>query len=218
MEKPALIMFASTNRGKFAEVAAACRSRGIRALMPDDLAKEAAAGAVMSRISAPPQVEESACTYFENAKLKADAFFSWGGLPSLADDTGLEVQALGGRPGIHSARFAGEQGNMALNIKKLLETLERLEQQERVSRRARFVCTLVLAAGRAGWLSAEGSIEGEIAVEPSGAGGFGYDSVFIVDGFGATLSALKEKGVYVKTHRLAALENLFSQFDRLNPG
>ena len=156
-----------------------------------------------------PEVLESAADYAGNARLKAEAFAAWSGLAAVADDTGLEVQALGGAPGILSARFAGEQGNMKANIAKLLK-----EMEGQNNRQAFFRCVLCLVQPSVVPLTVEGILTGEIAREPRGAGGFGYDNVFVVAGCGRTLAELKEAKVEIKTHRILALEKLFAQLSQ----
>ena len=157
-----------------------------------------------------PDVAEHADSYHGNARLKADSFFRWCGLPSLADDTGLEVDALGGRPGVHSARYAGPHGRSEDNIRKLLREISQSPSLGKKGRRARFVCHLVLKFGDGQYVENHAELMGEIGFAPHGHGGFGYDSVFIVDGYGKTLAELKEKDLPVKTHRILALEKLLS--------
>jgi XTP/dITP diphosphohydrolase len=121
--------------------------------------------------------EETGATFVENALLKARHAAAGSGLPAIADDSGLVVDALGGAPGIHSARYAGDAGDAA-NIRKLLEALEGVPAARRG---ARFVCVAVLLRHPADPLPLifEGRWEGTIALVPRGAQGFGYDPVFI---------------------------------------
>ena len=124
-----------------------------------------------------PEVEETADTLEGNARLKARAVVAATGEAAVADDTGLEVTALGGRPGVWAARYAGEGATYADNVEKLLRELQGVDD-----RRARFrtVALACLADGRE--VVAEGSVDGRIAPAPRGTGGFGYDPVFVPDG------------------------------------
>ena len=143
----------------------------------------------------------------ENALLKARRICEETGLPVLAEDSGLEVEALNGRPGVHSARFAGERATDGENIAKLLALLEGVGD-----RRARFRAVAVLRFPDGKELVAEGELRGEIALEPRGKSGFGYDPVFIPEGFTETLAEL---GLTIKneiSHRRRALEKLLMMF------
>lgn len=205
------ILFASNNSGKFREVLHVCKSFGIRALSPADVLKEEVRNEVgMALQGDVPNVAEDASSYHGNARLKADAFYDWGGIPSLADDTGLEVDALAGRPGIHSARYAGAKHKPEDNIRKLLKELSESPMVAKKGRRARFVCHLVLKLGEDKYAENHGELVGEIGFAPKGHGGFGYDSIFVVDGYNQTLAELKDKQINVKTHRILALEKLLA--------
>ncbi len=198
------MLFASTNKGKINEAKGVCGRMGVELVSPYELESS---GPI-------PNVVEDADSYAGNCKLKADAFFVWSGLPSLADDTGLEVAALNGRPGVLSARFAGENADGPSNSRKLLHELDMLQRDGNgaVDRTARFVCTLILAFGNGKYIEANGILEGSIARQPKGEGGFGYDSVFLVKGYdNKTLAELKEENAGVKTHRILALEQIARQ-------
>ena len=150
--------------------------------------------------------EETGSSFEENARLKAFAAAAQSGLPALSDDSGLEVDALGGAPGIYSARYAGDDGNARANIRKLLKDLEGVPAGNRT---ARFRCVLVLATpdSEHAPLVAEGVGEGRIAERAEGRRGFGYDPVFLDRRTGrcAALMSAAEKGL--KSHRgLAARE------------
>ena len=121
-----------------------------------------------------PEVEETGSSLLENAVLKAKALADTTGMPAIADDTGLEVDALGGAPGVRSARFAGEGATYADNVRRLLRELEGVAEP----RRACFRTVAVARWPNGEELKAEGRIEGTITTEPRGAGGFGYDPVF----------------------------------------
>ena len=190
------IVFATSNRGKIADVRNFVGSIGIEILSPDQIVGR----------GEPPAVEEGTTSYGENAGLKAAAYLRWSGVPSIGDDTGLEVEALGGAPGIISARFAGVGATSRQNTEKLLGLLHGAS-----NRRALFRAVLVLALPEGTRYEAEGILEGSIAREPRGGGGFGYDNVFEVAGTGKTLAELKEAGGGVMTHRHRALRALLDQ-------
>lgn len=122
-------------------------------------------------------VEETGETFEENARLKAVSGCRESGMPCVADDSGLCVDALGGAPGVYSARFAGEHGNDALNIEKLLKELAGVPEGKRT---ARFVSSVCCAFPDGSEITSRGTCEGEIGFAPRGNGGFGYDPVFMV--------------------------------------
>ena len=191
------LLFASTNSGKLAEVREVAAQFGIKILDPATL---------KGKFGEVPEVAENASDYLGNARLKAEAFRRWASLPVLADDTGLEVDALGGAPGLQTARYAGVGARAEQNIAKLQEALT-----GKSNRRARFVCVLCLIDSNGEEAVSRATLEGEIAQSPVGRGGFGYDPVFIVSGTELSLAELKERGVSVKTHRVLALEQLFGE-------
>ena len=129
-----------------------------------------------------PEVVEDAPTLEGNARLKAVAICHASGLPAVADDTGLEVPALGGAPGVHSARFAGENATYADNVDKLLAELDRVGARASWARRAQFRTVALVCYPDGSEVEAEGVVEGTIALERQGTGGFGYDPVFVPDG------------------------------------
>ncbi|HTN99907.1 MAG TPA: non-canonical purine NTP pyrophosphatase, partial [Microthrixaceae bacterium] len=140
-----------------------------------------------------PEVIEDAPTFLGNARLKAAALVEATGDSALADDSGLVVDHLGGRPGVLSARFAGEGATDADNVARLLEELAAHGATEPDSRTARFVCVLVLRHPDGTEVVAEGSVEGTIAMEPRGHRGFGYDPVFLpTEGFGRSFAEMSE--------------------------
>ncbi len=151
--------------------------------------------------------EESGSTFAENARMKAVAYSALTSLPVLADDSGLEVAALGGRPGIYSARYAGPGASDADRIRKLLAELERFPN----GRDARFVCALAVAQNGALLLEAEGECRGVIADVPRGTNGFGYDPIFYFPELGRTYAELsgEEKNLY--SHRSRAVAALLRQ-------
>ncbi len=148
-----------------------------------------------------PDVEETGATLDENALLKARAVADATGLPALADDTGLEVEALGGAPGVNTARFAGPQASYEDNVRELLRALGGTDQ-----RVARFRTVMALVDPAGSTLLAEGVLEGNITTSPRGDGGFGYDPVFEVEG--RTLAELDPDAKNRLSHRARALRAL----------
>jgi XTP/dITP diphosphohydrolase len=128
------------------------------------------------------EVEETGDTLEENARLKAQALVEATGLPAIADDTGLEVDALGGAPGVYSARFAGEHATYDDNVDKLLAELASVGASGDAGRRARFRCVAIACFPDRGDIVAHGVAEGVIAPARRGRAGFGYDPVFVPDG------------------------------------
>lgn len=147
-------------------------------------------------------IDETGSTFRENAELKARGFAVQTRHLSLADDSGLEIEALGNAPGVHSARFAGASAGYDVKIPKLLEMLDATGD---ASRRARFVCVMALADpdGRVVY-SAEGVCNGSIAFSPRGDNGFGYDPIFSPDGFGLTFGELGDEIKRAVSHRAKA--------------
>ncbi|MGD0343967.1 MAG: RdgB/HAM1 family non-canonical purine NTP pyrophosphatase [Acidimicrobiales bacterium] len=163
----------------------------------------------MARPEHLPAVEEDGETLEENARLKAEAVRAATGIGALADDTGFEVDALGGLPGVRAARYAGPDGNSAANIAKLLAALG-----DRKDRRARFrtVALAILADGTE--IVATGTLEGTISMGPRGAGGFGYDPVFLPDsGDGRTLAEMDTGAKHEISHRGRALRTLAGRLE-----
>ena len=152
-----------------------------------------------------PEVQETGQTFEENARLKAETIANILQCPVLADDSGLTVDALGGMPGIYSARFAGEQKSDASNNAKLLHELTDVADENRT---AQFHCTLVFAAPQKESLVVEGIWNGHIARIPRGENGFGYDSLFIVDGLEKTSAELTPEEKNEISHRGQAMKKL----------
>ena len=151
-------------------------------------------------------IEETGTTFAENARLKASGYARQCGLHTLADDSGLEVVALGGRPGVFSARYAGEAAGYNLKIQRLLEEIAKSISAER---RARFVSHLAFANERGEILfEAEGVCEGSIANSPRGSNGFGYDPIFIPDGYAETFGELTDEVKSSISHRARAIAKI----------
>ena len=150
-----------------------------------------------------PTPEETGATFEENAELKARFYSARTRLLTLADDSGLEVEALGGAPGVHTARYAGEQATDEQRIARLLNEMRAAGVS---NRRARFVCAVALFDPRAGACKIfVGTCAGQIGHEPSGSNGFGYDPVFVPDGFNRTFAELSGEIKQQISHRAGAL-------------
>ena len=169
------IVFATANRGKLRE-ASEILGEGFEVLSPADLGIDG-------------DVEENGSTLKENSQIKARHIHALTKLPCFADDTGLEVDALGGAPGIYSARYAGEAHDSEANMSKLLSELGKLGPSAERSARFRTVITLIMNGEEHFF---EGTVEGSIARERSGKGGFGYDPIFVPDA--AELEPVRESG------------------------
>ena len=191
------LLLATTNHGKLVEL------RALLADLPVEIVSLATA------LPGQPQAVEDGATLLDNARIKARAAVSATMMLTLAEDAGLEVDALGGRPGVRSARFAGEGATDAQNNAALLKALEEVEDEQRT---ARFRCVIVLidpwSEGEARETVVEGRCEGVIARQPRGEGGFGYDPLFLVTGFGRTMAELAKDEKNRISHRGLAIEAL----------
>ncbi len=159
-----------------------------------------------------PISEESHLTYLENARDKARLAAEFSGLWALAEDSGLEVSALGGRPGVHSARYAGLNLPAERHWLKLLEELRGVSAEER---RAKFCCTMVLRSSSGEEYVARGELSGWIAKAPSGQRGFGYDPVFQTEWGGETLAEWDVDLKNAVSHRAKALDEMIQTLKRL---
>ena len=155
------------------------------------------------------EIPETGKTLKENAFIKARTVFEMTGLPSLADDTGLEVEALGGEPGVFSARYAGEQASYQDNCEKLLKNMMRVPKEDR---EAKFR-TVIAYKDDNRELSCDGSVKGEIAQSPKGSYGFGYDSVFYYPPLEKTFAELSEEEKNSISHRGRALRKFLLLFN-----
>jgi XTP/dITP diphosphohydrolase len=156
----------------------------------------------LARFPDAPDVAETGRTFAENAAAKATAFAAACGLPTVADDSGLVVDALDGAPGVHSARYAGRHGDDAANCAKLLAALRGVPAGRRT---ARFRCCIAVADARGVLVTLEGACEGHIADAPAGSNGFGYDPVFIPTGHTRTMAQLIPEQKDALSHRGQAL-------------
>nr|WP_043740865.1 RdgB/HAM1 family non-canonical purine NTP pyrophosphatase [Thioalkalivibrio nitratireducens] len=160
-----------------------------------------------------PEAEETGLTFVENAILKARNAAAHTGMPALADDSGIEVDALNGQPGIYSARYAGPDADDTDNNEKLLEALAGVPRPQRT---ARFRCVMAFLAHAEdpSPILAEGTWEGLIATKPSGHGGFGYDPIFILPQYGRTSADVPEQVKNRRSHRAQALNAMVAQLTR----
>ncbi|MCS7163381.1 MAG: XTP/dITP diphosphatase [Thermodesulfovibrio sp.] len=160
------------------------------------------------------EVEEDGLTFEENALKKARYVCQKTGLPAFSDDSGLEVEALGGKPGVRSARYAGERATDEDNIKKLLKDLEGVPLEKR---NARFVCCIALVFPDGQEYIFWGYVKGKITESPRGNYGFGYDPVFIPEGFQKTFAEMEPHEKDKISHRREALNKLKDFLIKLGP-
>jgi XTP/dITP diphosphohydrolase len=165
----------------------------------------------LTDISLEAEFEESGDSFAENARLKAMGYSRFTPFPVLADDSGLEVEALGGRPGINSARYAGPGASDADRVRKLLEELKRSAR----ARGARFVCALALALEGSLLLESQGTCLGLITLEARGTNGFGYDPVFLFPELDKTFAELSTSEKNLHSHRSRAVSSLLRQLQNL---
>ncbi len=159
------------------------------------------------------EVEETGTTFEANSRLKASSYALQTGCWTLADDSGLEVKALGNSPGVRSARFAGEGSSDEENVRKLLDELSQTIENARV---ARFVCAMSVSDGKGNiQFTSEGTCEGRIAEVAKGVNGFGYDPVFIPKGFDQTFGELTDEIKERLSHRSKALKKIISFFSQI---
>ncbi len=185
-------LIASNNAHKVEEINRILNPLGINAFRAKDLGIDLG------------DVEETGTTFAENAELKAVAGFKKSGLPTVADDSGLMVDALDGRPGVYSARYAGENATDADRYTKLLGELKDVPAEKRT---ARFVSSICCVLEDGSMIKVEGTSEGRIGFEPRGSSGFGYDPVFISQS-GKTFAELTAEEKDAVSHRGKALEKL----------
>jgi len=188
----ATILMATNNPGKQRELAALLAAYPVRPVRPSEL------GITL-------EVDEDGQTYAENARRKAIAFARASGLIALADDSGLEIAVLDGWPGPRSARWAGPAATDADRRALVLARLAGVPDRDR---RARFVCHAVLADPHGILAEAEGTLAGRIATSEQGQGGFGYDAIFVPDGYPCTLASLPEEVKNRLSHRAQAISRL----------
>ena len=197
MNNPMTLVIATSNPGKTAEI------RDMLESFPVDIKNLADFGPI-------PPVEEDGDTFDDNAYKKASVVSKMLGLPALADDSGLVVDALGGAPGVYSARYAGENATDQQRYTKLLA-----EMKGKTNRRAAFECVLSIAVPSGPALTYEARCEGVIAEKPAGENGFGYDPVFYYPPLKKTFGQLTREEKSRVSHRGKALQELRAEFDKV---
>jgi len=184
------LLLATTNRGKIREICHLLQGMPFQVISPIDISMKVV-------------VKEDKPSYQENARLKAEAYSSASGLITLADDSGLEVNALNREPGIHSARYAGENASDQNRIEYLLARLKKVPQEKRT---ARFVCVIAIAVPREKTLFCQGECHGIISLAPKGRNGFGYDPIFYFPELEKTMAELTIEQKSQVSHRGKALK------------
>lgn len=193
------VILASRNEGKIREIGEILSKFGMVAVSRDDYGIDKF------------EVEETGETFEENSYIKAKAILDIAGVPTIADDSGLEVDCIGGRPGVYSARFAGPGCTPYDNSVKLLGLMKHIPEEERT---ARFVSVITMLFPDGRKLVARGECKGRIAEEMRGEGGFGYDPLFIPEGFSKTfgeMTADEKNSVSHRGRSLARLEEMLGE-------
>ena len=183
------LVVASHNAGKITEIGKLLAEYGVTALAATDFGI--------------PEPEETGVTFLENAVLKAHHAAGLSGLPALADDSGLAVHALGGDPGLYSARWAGPDRDFAKAMEKIEHALK-----DKDDRRAHFICALALCWPDGHCESFEGRVDGQMVWPPRGNRGFGYDPTFLPDGHGVTFGEMDPDLKHAISHRADAFHQL----------
>lgn len=186
------VLVASNNKGKLKEFNKILGELGIECISMNDAGIDI-------------DVEETGTTFLENAKIKAEAIYKIAKIPTVSDDSGLCVDALGGEPGVYSARYAGEHGNDKKNNEKLLANLKNIPPEKRT---ARFMSVVYLVLDDNTAISAQGTAEGFIIDEPKGKNGFGYDPIFFSPTLGKTFAQASVEEKNAISHRGSALREL----------
>lgn len=202
-----IAVIATGNRHKLEEISEMLKDFNIQVKSMSDLGLEGL------------EIEETGITFEENAIIKAETVCQKTGLMALADDSGLEVDALNGAPGIYSARYAGEQGDDEANNRKLLEALKDVSLEDR---QARFVCALAAVFPDGLKIVVRGTVEGYIDFEKKGVHGFGYDPLFLIPAYQQTFGQLGPVIKNSMSHRGRAIElmkdNLMALFEGKDGG
>lgn len=195
------LVLATLNRGKILEIERLLSGLALELLTSKDFENW-------------PELEETGLTFEENAAQKARALAGWSGLAALADDSGLEVDALGGSPGVRSSRYAGGEGDSEANMALLLDEMKGISDDQR---RARFVCVISLCSPDGKSLEIRETCEGIITTEQRGTAGFGYDPVFVPEGMDRTVAQLSLEEKNAISHRGKALRRLRDLLERGEP-
>lgn len=197
------VIFASRNAGKVEEVRHILKTGNIKIVS-------------LLGIEAAPEIIESGTTFEENARIKAEVIYEAFRVPVISDDSGLAVEQLNGRPGVYSARYAGENATDEENNIKLLGELSGFPEPHN----AKFVCSAVYYDGE-NWLSTQGEIAGRVLKSPKGQNGFGYDPLFLPSGYNTTTAEMGSDLKNKISHRAVAfnklgklINNLWSQYEK----
>ena len=193
LRRGARIVVASHNEGKVRELAELFAPYGVACVAAASLGL--------------PEPEETGASFAENAALKAKAAAKASGMTAIADDSGLEVAALGGAPGIHAARWGGEARDFSLAMARVHRELE---EKGASDLRANFVCALALAAPKRPARVFEGKVFGTLAWPPRGLRGFGYDPIFVPEGYTQTFGEMAPAEKNALSHRMRAFEKLMA--------
>ena len=189
------IIAATKNPGKIKEIKKILSCYDIEVIPQDEICPDL-------------EIEENGFTFEENAKIKAMAIYNATGLTSIADDSGLAVDALNGQPGIYSARYCGVHGNDKANNEKLLKVMQGVE-----NRKAHFICSICCVVAPEGYIiSTQGVCDGEIGFCEKGENGFGYDSLFLIGD--VTTAQMTEEEKNSISHRSKALKKFASEFEK----
>jgi XTP/dITP diphosphohydrolase len=198
---PFSVIIASGNLGKIREFSELLRGSELIPIAPQEI------GVAL-------EVAEDGATYFENALAKGRAYARKAGIPALADDSGIEVDALGGAPGIYSARFGGEGLS---DVERAALLLKNMQAAGDGARSARYHCALVLVRPDGSVRSAEGTCDGKIAIEPRGSNGFGYDPIFFIPELGKTMAEVSNGEKNRISHRARAVRSLLDELAERGP-
>lgn len=194
------LLIATSNSGKITEIRSLLREMTIDLVIPEEI----------GILTVP---EETGSTYLENAILKARFYYDQSHLPSLADDTGLEVDSLGGQPGLHSARFVSIENASDIDRRKLL--LEKLNRKPKPWS-AHFICIVALSDSNGEIFTATGQCDGEIITEERGMNGFGYDPIFLFPHLGKTMAELNLEEKNQVSHRALAVKAIIPQLSGMS--
>jgi len=197
------ILVATGNPNKQRELQTVGARFSLQLLSPSEIAEECGER---------PAVSETGASYRENAELKARAFCEWSGRPALGDDSGLEVTALNGEPGLFSARYVSEDAGYSERMQYIMDALERMESEHgTVDRSAVYKCSLALAFPDGAMMYADAALEGEVLRAPRGEGGFGYDPIILLHSLDKTLAEVDFSVTCSKGFRALAAERLFQE-------
>lgn len=197
------LVVASSNKHKIDEISRVTKKFGIDVISRDD-----------AGISKDLEIEENGSTFEENSYIKAKAIMDICGKPTIADDSGLMVEALGGAPGVYSARFAGEDQNDERNNEKLKDLLRDVPYKDR---RAKFISVITVLFPDGRKIVARGECPGHIIEEERGNNGFGYDPLFVPEGYGSTFGMLSSEVKNEISHRALALKSLAKELEKMAP-